>query len=80
MKTYYDEWLGQDVEVEECERYTVGYNGCYYSDDSDGWNSHDYNCWEDAIAEYNALRSVVVPDVYLKDNEYCVTLQDDEWN
>ena len=79
MKIYYDEWLQQDVEVDQEEsRYTLCYQGNCFDGDCDGWNFHDYESWEEVIALYDAMIEYY-DDVAIRDNYYGVTLQHGEW-
>lgn len=59
-------------------KWTVVYEGFLFEGDSDGFNRVDYDRFEDAVSLYNAYRH----DTYIiiKDNEYDVTLENDEWN
>ena len=57
-------------------KYTVWYEGYLFEGDSDGFNEHGYDRWEDAIALYNTYGDMI----HIKDNEYDVTFEYGEWN
>lgn len=59
-------------------RYSINYFGAYYSDDTEGCNTHYYSRWEDAVAELYGLHGAGVPNVVLKDEEYDCSLSWDE--
>ena len=52
------------------------YEGHLFEGDSDGFNEHGYDGWEDAIALYNTYGDMI----HIKDNEYDVTFEYGEWN
>lgn len=73
---FYTDVFGNEIdEYEQIERYSVGYEGHLFEGDTDGYNEHGYDKWEDAIAIYNAYPDIVS----IRDNEYGVTFAHDEW-
>ena len=58
------------------KRYTVWYNGYLFHGDTDGYNEHGYDNFEDAIALYYAYGNII----HIKDNEYGVRFDYGEWN
>ena len=75
---FYTDIFGDEIyEYEQIEQYTVCYKGHLFEGDTDGYNFHNYDRWEDAIELYYAY-----PDLHIsiKDNEYDVTFEDGEWN
>ena len=74
---FYTDVFGSEIsEYEQVEKYTVWYEGYLFEGDSDGFNEHDYDRWEDAIALYNTYGDMI----HIKDNEYAVTFEYGEWN
>lgn len=72
--SYFDEWLGEEVE-EEVSHYTVQWWGQYFhGDDANAMNTYSTNDLEDALRIYNSL-----PDAYIQDNIYGVTFHEGEW-
>lgn len=63
-------------------RYDVYYKGEFFFGEepigSSGYFEVHFDRWSDAIDTYNHIASYGV-EVYLHDNEYDVTLHDDEW-
>ena len=59
-------------------RYTVNYNGAFFTGDSDGWNCYETNSWEKARELFYTLFYAGLTDVYIKDEEYQCTFQYDE--
>ena len=57
------------------EKYTVQYNGHLFDGDTDGFNSHNYDRFEDAMRVYN-----MYPNVIIHDNEYGVTYENGDWH
>jgi len=78
---YYTDVFGNEIDLyEQKSKYTLWYNAKLHEEDKeDGFNSIDYDRWEDAIENYNYMVAQGVPDVSLADNEYGVTLKDGEW-
>ena len=73
---YYNDIFGNEInEYEQIERYTVMYKGFLFEGDSDGYNKHNFDRWEDAYTIYQAYPDIVS----IRDNEYGVTLEDGEW-
>lgn len=57
--------------------YTLCYEGFLFDGDTDGWNAHEYDRWEDAVSILNSYKHYVEEgqmDMYIKHNEYGVTL------
>lgn len=74
----YTDVFGNEIdEYEKIEKYSVCYKGHIFKGDTDGYNVHGYDKWEDAIAIYNAYPDM---DITIKDNEYGVTFADGEWS
>jgi len=72
--SYIDVFGNEIDEYELMERYTVCYNGVIFKGDTDGYNTHNYDKWEEAKAIYDAY-----PDIVIKDNEYGVSFANGEW-
>ena len=73
----YTDLFGNEVDVyEEVEKYTVWYEGAIFAEDSEGLNTHNYDCWEDAFALYHAYGDMI----HISDNEYDITYEYGEWN
>ena len=73
---FYEDVFGNEVNVYEMRaRYTVHYEGRLFEGDCDGYNSHDYDSFEDAIAIYDAYGDMIT----IEDNEYGVTFSCGEW-
>lgn len=81
LKTYYDEFLDKDVEVDyEESQYTLVYQGNFFYGDCDGVNFHDYDSWEEVVEIYDRfIEYDYDKDVMIRDNYYGVTLQHGEW-
>lgn len=60
-------------------RYTISYKGYLFYGDSEGWNSHDYDRWDDVVSLINAYGSEDGLEFEVKDNEYGVTWKNGEW-
>lgn len=74
---FYTDAFGKEVdEYEQIERYTVWYKGYLFEGDTDGYNEHGYDKFEDAIALYHAYGDMI----HIKDNEYGVSFDCGEWN
>ena len=57
--------------------YTLSYEGFLFEVDTDGWNAHGYDRWEDAVSILNAYKHYVEEGqmtMYIEHNEYGVTL------
>lgn len=75
---FYTDVFGNEIdEYEQVENYTACYKGKLFEDDTDGYNYHGYDRWEDAIALYHAYPDM---DISIKDNKYDVTFENGEWN
>lgn len=72
---YTDVFENEITEYEQIEKYSVCYKGHIFEGDTDGYNVHGYDRWEDAIAIYNSY-----PGVTIKDNEYGLTFADGDWS
>lgn len=69
--------FGNEIdEFEQIERYTVWYKGHLFEGDTDGYNEHGYDKFEDAIALYHAYGDMI----HIKDNEYGVSFDYGEWS
>ena len=74
---FHTDVFGNEVdEYEQVERYTVWYKGYLFEGDTDGYNEHGYDKFEDAIALYHAYGDMI----HIKDNEYGVSFEYGEWN
>ena len=74
---FYTDVFGNEItEYEQIERYTVWYEGYLFEEDTDGYNEHGYDKFEDAIALYNAYGDMI----HIKDNEYGVSFDYGEWS
>ena len=74
---FYTDVFGNEINVyEQIERYTVCYKGYLFAGDSDDYNEHGYDNFEDAIALYHAYGDMI----HIKDNEYGVSFDCGEWN
>ena len=51
-------------------RYTVNYEGAFFTDDNDKYNTYETNRFEDAVDMLKTLVSCGFEDAYLKDEEY----------
>lgn len=58
------------------KRYTVWYEDHLFEGDTDGYNEHSYDRFEDAIALYNAYGDMI----HIRDNHYLVNFEYGEWN
>lgn len=73
---FYTDVFGNEIdEYEQIENFTVFYKGYLFDGDSDGWNEHGYERFEDAIALYDAYGDMI----YIRDNKYGVTFENGEW-
>ena len=74
---FYTDVFGNEVdEYEQIEKYSVCYEGYLFEGDTDGYNEHGIDRWEDAISIYNAYPDIVS----IRDNEYGVTFSNGDWN
>lgn len=74
---FYTDVFGNEIDVyEQKAKYTVWYEGCLFVGDTDGYNEHDIDKWEDAIALYHAYGDMI----HIKDNEYDVSFDYGEWS
>lgn len=74
---YYTDMFGNEIdEYEQIERYSIWYEGRLFEGDSNGFNEHGIDRWEDAIAIYDAYPGIVS----IHDNKYGSTYANDEWN
>ena len=72
---FYTDVFGNEItEYEQIEKYTVCYTGHIFDGDSDGYNCHNYDRWEDAIEVFRNY-----PDVTIRDNEYGLIF-DGDWS
>ena len=67
-------------EINKMRRYSVWYKGCRYCGDTEEWNHIDYSfsLFNAAMEEYNHLKEEGF-NVYLRDNEYDIYYEDEEW-
>jgi hypothetical protein len=74
---FYVDAFGNEIdEYEQVERYTVCYVGHLFDGDTDGYNAHGVDRWEDAIALY-----YMYPDmISIRENEYDVIFARGEWS
>lgn len=74
---FYTDVFGNEIdEYKQIPKYTVGYEGILFEGDTEGWNEHGYDRWEDANALYDAYGDMI----HIKDNEYGVTFAYGEWS
>lgn len=74
---FYTDVFGNEIdEYEQIEKYTVWYEGKLFEGDSEGFNEHHYDKWEDAISLYHTYGDMI----HIKDNEYGCTFDCGEWN
>ena len=74
---FYTDVFGNEItEYEQIERYTVWYNGYLFYGDTNGYNEHGYDNFDDAIALYYTYGNII----HIKDNEYGVSFDCGEWN
>lgn len=74
---FYTDAFGHEVdEYEQIEKYTVWYEGCLFEGDTEGFNEHYYDNWEDVIALYHTYGDMI----HIKDNEYGCIFEHGEWN
>ena len=74
---FYTDAFGNEIdEYEQIEKYTVWYEGKLFEGDSEGFNEHHYDKWEDAISLYHTYGDMI----HIKDNEYGCTFDCGEWN
>lgn len=73
---FYTDVFGNEIDIyEQTEKYSICYTGIIFYGDSDGYNEHGYDRWEDVISIYYAY-----PNITIRDNEYGTTFHDGEWN
>ena len=74
---FYTDAFGNEItEYEFIEKYTVWYYGRLFEDDTDGYNEHGYDKFEDAIELYHIYGDII----HIKDNEYGLSFDYGEWN
>ena len=74
---FYTDVFGNEItEYEQIERYTVWYEGYLFDGDTDGYNEHGYDRFEDAIALYHAYGDMI----HIEDNEYGLSFDYGDWN
>lgn len=76
INTYTDVFNNEIDEYEQTTRYTVWYKGYLFDGDTNGYNKHNYDKWEDAIALYHTYGDMI----HIKDNLYDVTFEYGDWN
>ena len=73
---FYVDAFGNEVdEYEQIEKYSVRYKGKIFEGDTDGYNIHHYDRWEDAKSIYD-----MYPGVSIYDNEYDIIFEDGDWH
>lgn len=73
----YTDIFGIEIdEFEQIDRYTVFYEGYLFEGDSEGYNEHGCDKWEDAIALYYAYGDMI----HIRDNMYGITFDYGDWN
>lgn len=74
---FYTDVFGNEIdEYEQKAKYTVWYEGYLFEGDTNGYNEHDVDSWEEA----NALYDVYGDMIHIHDNEYGVTFSHGDWN
>ena len=74
---FYTDVFGNEVdEYEQIKRYTVWYLGYLFDGDTNGYNEHGYDKFEDAIALYHTYGDMI----HITDNEYGVIFDYGEWS
>ena len=76
INTYTDAYGNEIDEYKQIKRYTVWYEGYLFDGDTEGYNKHNYDKFEDAIALYNQYGDMI----HIKDNEYDVVYEYGNWN
>lgn len=62
------------------DRYEVVYFGAFFSDDKEGkYNSYPARDWNDAYGFFLMIKDDF-PGLYIKDNEYDVYFDGEDWN
>lgn len=59
-------------------RYTVNYEGAFFTDDSDGFNCFETDSWDKARELFYTLFYAGFEDAYIKDEEYQCTFRFDK--
>lgn len=59
-------------------RYTVNYEGAFFTGDSDGFNCFETNSWDKARELFYALYYAGFESAYIKDEEYQCTFRFDK--
>lgn len=73
---FYTDVFGNEIdEYEQTTRYTVWYEGRLFEGDTDGYNEHGYDSWEEAIELYYGYG----PMIHIRDNQYGITFAYGEW-
>ena len=76
INTYIDSYDNEIDEYKQIKRYTVWYEGYLFDGDTEGYNKHNYDKFEDAIALYIQYGDMI----HIKDNEYDVVYEYGNWN
>ena len=76
INTYTDVFNREIDEYEQMERYTVWYEGKLFDGDTNGYNKHNFDKWEEAIQLYYTYGDMI----HIKDNYYDVSFDYGEWN
>ena len=61
-------------------RYSLNYEGAIFADDSDGFNCHYYDSFDDAYSWLYTIVHSGHPYAYLRDEKFGVTLSWDRQN
>ena len=75
-------WFGLDPDIitdsvhKRVAHYTVFYEGRLMEGDTENYNEHECETWEEAFALYDAHRDTV----HIKDNINGITLERGNWN
>ena len=74
---FYTDVFGNEIdEYEQIERYSIRYEGYLFDGDSEGFNEHGIDKWEDARAIYDAYPDIIS----IHDNQYGCTFSNGEWD
>lgn len=76
IDSYIDVFGNEQDVYEEIERYTVWYEGFLFEGDTDGFNEHNYDSFDDAMSLYHAYGDMI----HIRDNEYGVSFDYGEWS
>lgn len=75
---FYTDAFGNEInEYEQIPKYTVCYTGFIFEGDTEGTNKYDTDDWDKAIEMYRNYKDVT--DICIRDNEYDVTFENEDW-